>query len=41
MINTEYLAICAIFITGFYMGFKIKTLISDIRENLEDKKNLE
>lgn len=39
MINTEYLAITAIFGAGLYVGFKIKEGIYSMRNYLKRKNN--
>lgn len=39
MINTEILAITAIFGGGFYIGFKVKEGIYSLREYLKNNKN--
>lgn len=41
MINTEYLAISAIFITGIYIGFKTKNMVNELKIYIEDKKKFE
>jgi len=41
MINTEYLAISAIFITGLYIGFKVKNLMIEVENYIKDKKKFE
>lgn len=41
MINTQYLAISAIFITGLYIGFKIKLIVDEIKSYNEDKKKFQ
>lgn len=41
MINTQYLAISAIFITGLYIGLKIKFIIDELKSYIEDKKKFE
>jgi len=38
MINVEYLAITAIFGTGFYLGFKLKAGIIALSEYLRDRR---
>ncbi len=36
MINVEYFAISAIFITGFYIGFKIKEGLYSLRVYIKE-----
>jgi hypothetical protein len=41
MINTEILAITAIFLSGFYVGYKIKEGFIKLKEYLEEIRGLE
>jgi len=38
MINTEILAITAIFTIGFYLGFKLKSGLYNLREYISKRK---
>ncbi len=39
MINTEILAIIAIFLAGLYIGLKLKESIENLKEYLRNNKN--
>ena len=40
MINTEYLAISAIFLGGFYLGFKVKGVALALKEYLKERREI-
>jgi len=39
MINTEILAITAIFLGGFYIGLKVKEGLNDLKQYIKENKN--
>lgn len=39
MVSTEYLAISAIFIAGFYFGFKLKEAVYNLRSYVAKRKH--
>ncbi len=39
MINTEILAITAIFLGGFYMGLKVKEGLNDLKQYIRNNRN--
>jgi len=41
MINTEILAITAIFTSGFYVGFKIKQGLYNLNDYIQKRKRIE